>query len=154
MSAEHDDALEQELAGLDPETRAQVLEAHRLLEHDLSRLVDPLPPPGFLRGVMARVEAAPARAFSRTDQALAALIVVVTGAAGLGALAAQGSGGLGLAFTRLVLDARELVLAAGAALGAVWQVAALPLTVTLLTAMVVPLLMFRRLVLSRAPVSR
>lgn len=138
-----DQELEALLGELSPEARQEVLEAHRLLEHDLARLVDPLPPADFLQGVMAKVEAAPARAPSRTDVVLAAVIVVSSAAAGLGALS---SSGLGLVLSRTFLALRGVLVGMAAGLEALWRTAALPVSIGLVAVLMVSLVALRRLV--------
>ncbi|MBL9038743.1 MAG: hypothetical protein JNG84_09535 [Archangium sp.] len=115
-------------AAPDDAQRAEVAEAHRLLEHDLSRLVDPLPPPDFLQHVMARVAAAPPPAPSRSDVVLGTSIFFAALAGSIGAIAASGnpSTQLGVAAARLAVDGRHLLVALASAGEAVWRTAALP----------------------------
>ncbi|MBI3181377.1 MAG: hypothetical protein HYZ28_04475 [Myxococcales bacterium] len=108
---------------------AALLEEHRQLEKDLSRLADPLPPPDFVQQVMAKVAAQPAPFKAELLVGLAVIAVAV----GLGALAfLAGEGDLGkagVAVAQALVLLRELAVAAVAGLGAVWRAAAWPLTI-------------------------
>lgn len=142
-AAEHDaDALAH--LGHCPDC-AFLAEEHRQLEKDLSRLVDPLPPPDFVQGVMARValEPAPARLELRTG--LSILAVTLMGAT-LAFVATRGS--LGLLGTRAASAAvawRNLFFAVSEALTAIWSTAAVPMVLTMAGLIVVSTLGVRRL---------
>jgi hypothetical protein len=128
---------------------AFLAEEHRQIEKDLSRLVDPLPPPDFVRSVMARValEPAPTRVELRT--AVSILAVTLMGAT-LAFVSAHGN--LGLLGTRTasaVVAWRNLFFAASEALAAVWSTAALPLAVAMAGLIVVSTLGVRRLAAHR-----
>lgn len=133
---EHDDVdLEQLLSELapTPEQRAELLEAHRLLEHGLSRLADPLPPPDFFHGVMAKVAAQPARSFSRADWGvgLAMLVAVLGGGLGLVAMNVGGLHGVGLLMGRLALAGHQAGVGVATVMEALWRTAAIPVVVAL-----------------------
>lgn len=143
------DELDQLLNELAPtkEERAALLEEHRQLEKDLLRLADPAPPFDFVHKVMAKVAREPAKAPARVEVWWALGIVGVTLAASVVAFVAQGDGvgELGLSFTRALMRARELLVAAGSGLSAVWKTAALPLTVGMMTALFFGLFGLKRL---------
>lgn len=126
------EALLEELAPT-PEARAQLLEEHRQLEKDLSRLKDPLPPPDFLQGVMKKVRAAPAPMPSRADAAIAAVIVVLALGASAFAFASAGGStdGFGVWVARALIALRSGAVGVISALSSVWRTAAVPLTVGL-----------------------
>lgn len=150
MSDLNDPELEALLAELAPTQaeRATLLEEHRQLEKDLLRLADPLPPPDFLAGVMARVAEAPARPLSRADVWSAVAIVGVTLSLAAIALVLSGevTSGFGLALASLVVKVREGLVASGSALLALWTTAALPTVLGLSLLLVATLTAFRRLV--------
>lgn len=140
-----DDELEKLLHELapTPEARAELLEAHRLLEKDLSRLGDPLPPPDFLQSVMAKVEAEPARSMSRTElvsglgvalsSAIAAAVAVWSDGAAASML------GTGLALIR------DGGAALGSGLSALWRGAPVPMSVGLSVSFMLSLVLMRRI---------
>ncbi len=127
------DELDKLLAELAPgeDDRAELLEAHRLLEHDLSRLADPSPPADLVQRVMARVAEAPALAPSRQDAYLAFVIVSVAALLGTLALASQGvpASAWGVWLTKGLTTLSTMVISAETALAALWQNAALPTAV-------------------------
>ncbi|MBX7114348.1 MAG: hypothetical protein K1X64_08465 [Myxococcaceae bacterium] len=127
------DELDQLLAELTPneDDRAELLEAHRLLEHDLSRLADPAPPVDLVQRVMARVAEAPALAPGRQDAYVAFVIVSVAALLGTLALASQGvaAGAWGVWLTKGLTTVSAMVLSTETALAALWQNAALPTAV-------------------------
>lgn len=128
------------------EERAKLLEEHRQLEKDLLRLADPLPPADFLRGVMAKVEAAPAKAMSRTEIFSAFALVAVTLTLAVATLGLTGSAGsVGLFVAQFVVVVREAVVAMGSALAALWRTAAVPMVAALGMMLVVSLVALKRL---------
>lgn len=135
MSDQRDDELDALLNELAPnaEDRAALLEEHRLLEKDLARLADPLPPSDFVAKVMAKVEAAPAPAPSRAEIISAGFIVFGALSLALAAFVSTGSAstGPGLALTQFVLAVREAVVVMGSALAALWRTAAVPMVAAL-----------------------
>lgn len=148
------DELDTLLSELVPgeEARAELLEAHRLLEHDLSRLADPAPPVDFVQRVMARVAEAPAMAPSRHDVYLAFAIVTVSALLGAAVLAGEGIqiGTWGLWLTKGFTTLRSAVIATGSGLGALWQNAALPTAVAAMGTTLVSVFALRRM-LNPAP---
>lgn len=155
---EHDELLETLFAELAPESqeREALMEAHRLLEHDLSRLADPLPPPDFLANVMARVANAPAPAPLRSEVLTAVAIVAVT--LGLAATAYVSTGSVksdfGLGVAQLVVVVRETFVAMGSALAALWRTAAVPMVAALGMMLLLSLLGLKRLTSQAATGSR
>jgi hypothetical protein len=146
---ERDEQLEVLFAQLAPECdeRAALKEAHRLLEHDLSRLADPLPPADFLQNVMARVASAPVPAPAQSEVLTAAAIVAVT--LGLAAVAYVSTGtvksDVGLAVAQFVIGVRETIVAMGSALAALWRTAAVPMVAALGMVLLLSLLGLKRL---------
>jgi len=146
---EHDELMETLFAELAPESeeREALMEAHRLLEHDLSRLADPMPPPDFLQNVMARVANAPVPAPMRSEVVTAVGIVVVTLALAATAYVSTGSvkSDFGLAVAQLVIVVRETFVAMGSALAALWRTAAVPMVAALGMMLLLSLLGLKRL---------
>jgi negative regulator of sigma E activity len=135
------------------EERARLLEEHRQLEKDLLRLADPLPPADFVQKVMAKVEAAPARAVSRAEIFSAAGIVFATLALAVLVMGLSGSAGsVGLVVAQLVVFVREAVVAMGSALAALWRTAAVPMVAALGMMLVLSLVALRRLTVSAQPI--
>lgn len=138
------------------EEREALIEAHRLLESDLSRLADPLPPPDFLQNVMARVASAPAPAPARSEVMTAMAIVGVTLAFAAVAYVSTGSvkSDFGLAVAQLVIVVRETLVAMGSALAALWRTAAVPMVAALGMMLLLSLLGLKRLTSPAAAASR
>ncbi len=133
----------------DEAQRAKLREEHRLLEHDLSRLADPLPPPDFLAQVMQRVDAEAVAAAPRRElfRALAIFVPVLT--AGLGLWVFEGGpAAAGVSFAGALLWLRQTGLGALGALDAVWKTAALPVAVALSAALSVGLWALKRVAVS------
>jgi hypothetical protein len=107
-----------------------VLEEHRLLEKDLFRLTDPLPPPELLHKVMARVAVEPA---PRSELWTGLGILAASLFLGLGMLlsndAALSRAGTGLA--RFVMEGRAGLEVLHGGAHALWNTAAGPLAVML-----------------------
>ncbi len=135
-----------------------LLEEHRQLEKDLSRIVDPLPPPDFLNQVMARVAAAPHphRTELRSGAAVLGVSLSLFFASVLGGKLSPGAMAVSVAATMGQLQGFLGALHRG--LSVVWQTAALPLMVALVTVFLFSLFGLRRLavspVVSQAKVSR
>jgi hypothetical protein len=103
------------------ESCAAVIEEHRQLEKDLARLVDPLPPPDFLRQVMERVASAPTPARSEiwggaAIVTLALALSAITFFAGGGEL-----GGVAAWTAAVLIHLHEWVIALSSGLSAVWS---------------------------------
>ncbi len=148
----HDQELEALLAELapTPEARAALLEEHRLLEHDLSRLSDPLPPPDFLAQVMARVDAEPARAPSRAELASGLFISLLAAAASVAAFVMGGlPAGLGQGALEVLLRGREAAVGVSSGALAVWRLAPLPVVAALAMAAVAGVVLMRRLAVAQ-----
>lgn len=146
---EHDELLQSLFDGLstDPAEREALVEAHRLLEHDLSRLADPMPPPDFLQNVMAKVQTAPVRVSMRSEMFTAITIVGVTLCLAVIAYFSTGSvkSDFGLAVAQLVVMVRETFVAMGSALAALWRTAAVPMVAALGMTLLLSLLGLKRL---------
>lgn len=152
MSEPHDE-FEALLAAQAPDEaeRAALREAHRLLEHDLSRLADPLPPPDFLAQVMERVDAEAVKVAPRQElfRALAIFVPVLTVGLGLWVLEG-GPAAAGVSFAGALLWLRQAGLGALGALDAVWKTAALPVALGLSAALSVGLWALKRVAFSSA----
>jgi hypothetical protein len=125
---------------------SEVLEAHRQLEKDLFRLVDPNPPPDFVSTVMARVATAPVplRAELRAGIAIvcgALVLFAASLALGPGSLA-----GLGLKLANAVVYGRSVMVGLTSGVEMMWRTAALPMTVSLALVLATALYSLRRLV--------
>lgn len=122
-----------------------VLEEHRLLEKDLSRLADPLPPPTLVANVMARVAAEPPPL--RREVWTGMTILVSALVAGLGLLFTNDSalGRLGLAVARGVVGGRAFVEALASGAQALWSTAAGPVAAALALLLLVSLFGLKRL---------
>lgn len=108
-----------------------IIEEHRLLEKDLFRLSDPLPPPDLVHKVMARVASEPTPV--RRELWTGVSILVASIALGLGVLlssdAALSGAGTGLA--RFVVDGRAFLDALMSGAHALWSTAAAPVAILL-----------------------
>lgn len=132
MSNEHDE-LDRLLSTLAPSEaeRDLLLEEHRLLEQDLFRLGDPLPPSDFLAQVMRKVEQAPART-TRADIRLATFLFGLSVGTGTMLLLRNFSlGSAGTTVAAFLVAARHAALGAFNAVTALWGSAALPVTLVL-----------------------
>ncbi|WNG37281.1 hypothetical protein F0U61_29115 [Archangium violaceum] len=103
-----------------------IIEEHRLLEKDLYRMADPLPPPDLVHKVMARVAAEPPPLRSELWTGVSILAVSIL--AGLGVLlsndAALSGAGTGLA--RFLVDGKAFLEALLSGARALWNTAAAP----------------------------
>lgn len=147
------DELDQLLAELAPSEaeREALEEEHRLLEQDLFRLADPLPPGDFVAQVMSRVEAAPVPMRLRSEIVTASLVLGVTVGLAVTALVATGAAGssVGLALAQVVVVLREVMIGLGSALSALWRTAAVPMVAALSLTLALSLYALRRV--SAAP---
>jgi hypothetical protein len=122
-SGEHGPALEH--AKLCPLCTA-IIEEHRLLEKDLYRLSDPLPPPDLVHKVMARVAVEPAPVHRELWTGLSILGVSLL--TGLGVLLTNDAAlsGAGTALARFLVDGKACVEALLSGSHALWSTAAAP----------------------------
>jgi hypothetical protein len=122
-----------------------VLEEHRLLEKDLFRLSDPLPPPTLVANVMARVAAEPPPLRREVWTGLTILVSAIV--AGLGLLFTNDSalGRLGTAVARGLVDGRAFVQALASGAQALWSTAAGPVAAVLALLLLVSLFGLKRL---------
>lgn len=122
-----------------------MLEEHRLLEKDLFRLSDPLPPPNLVANVMARVAVEP----PPLRRELWTGLTILAGAllAGLGYLLANDAalGQLGTALARGVVDGLAFIEALTAGVRALWSTAAGPVATVLSLFLLVSLFGLKRL---------
>lgn len=145
MSNEHDE-LDRLLSELSPDEsqRELLLEEHRLLEQDLFRLGDPLPPSDFLAQVMRKVELAPARPSGADIRLATVLFVLSIGSGTLLLLRNLSLGSAGTALAAFLVAARHAALGLLNGLGALWGSAALPVTLVLAVAFGGSLALLRR----------
>ena len=122
-----------------------LMEEHRLLEKDLSRLADPLPPPDLVHKVMARVAAEPVP--QRRELWTGLSILSLSMVTGLGVLVGSDAalGRLGTALASLLVDGRGLLQALHSGLSALWQTAAGPVAVLLTFVLLSSLFAIQRL---------
>lgn len=108
-----------------------IIEEHRLLEKDLYRMADPLPPPDLVHKVMVRVAAEPPPL--RRELWTGVSILAVSILAGLGVLlssdAALSGAGTGLA--RFLVDGKACLEALLSGARALWSTAAAPVAAVL-----------------------
>jgi hypothetical protein len=98
-----------------------LLEEHRLLEKDLSRLTDPLPPPELLHKVMARVASEPVPL--RREVWVGSMILTGSVLAGLGVLLASDAalGGAGRGLASLLVKGRPFLQGLIDGVSALWS---------------------------------
>jgi hypothetical protein len=120
-------------------------ESHRLLEQDLFRLSDPLPPGDFLQNVMAKVEASPRPALAKTE--ILSGLGIVSFAIGLAlyAIFHGTSGSIGLSIGNILVFVREAYVALDAVLEALWSTAAIPLSMVVCLSLMVSLFGLKRM---------
>jgi hypothetical protein len=127
------------------EACAAMLEEHRLLEKDLYRLSDPLPPPTLVANVMARVakEPPPLRRELWTGVSILATALL----AGFGFLFTndRALSQLGKAVARLMVDGRVFIEALASGAQALWSTAAGPVAVVLSLLLLASLFGLKRL---------
>ncbi len=103
-----------------------IIEEHRLLEKDLFRMAEPLPPPDLVHKVMARVAAEPTPAHRELWTGVSILVASLV--LGLGVLlmndAALSAVGTGMA--RFVVEGKTFLLALRSGTHALWNTAAGP----------------------------
>lgn len=107
------------------EACAAVMEEHRLLENDLYRLADPLPPPSLVVNVMARVAESPVP--QRREVWTGLCILLTSLGVGLGVLFTndRALGRMGTAFASTVRDGRAFVEGLFSGAHALWSTAGL-----------------------------
>ncbi len=103
-----------------------LVEEHRQLEKDLFRLQDPLPPPDFVKRVMAKVEATrPAQEELRQGFAILATALAV--AVGSFVFGGGSSAELGVTLARALVGLSGAVVQAGEVTQSMWSQSGLPL---------------------------
>src|SRR5262249_2775721 len=124
---------------------AAVLEEHRSLEQDLFRLQDPFPPSDFVPQVMARVAAAPASPGVELRTGFAIIGTALTLA--FAVLVARGAtaGQMGLSIAHGVLELRAILIGLAGGLSVAWKTAAVPLSATVATLLVLSLVGLKKL---------
>jgi hypothetical protein len=102
---------------------AAVFEEHRLLEQQLTRVMDPPPPRDFVQQVMARVAEAPAPRRRETLVGSAILVTAILSALGIFLAGAPSLEQLGLKTTSRLMNGRHWVEGLAGSLEVVWSVA-------------------------------
>lgn len=124
---------------------AAVLEEHQALEQELFRLQDPFPPANFVPQVMAKVAAAPAPAAVELRTGLAILATALTLAFAVMVARGANAGDLGVAVAHGVVELRAILVGLIGGVAAAWKTAAVPLTATLATLLVLSLVGLKKL---------
>lgn len=135
---------------------AALVEAHEGLEQELFRVSDPLPPYDFVPSVMALIEASPTPLAKELRRFVAIAGAVVVALGGIYAVPlSQPLESLGY-FTRSLLTLRTGLSAFAEASAIIWRAAALPLTLTVGTFLMLSMLALWRVSSSprRAEVTR
>ncbi|MCP3138096.1 hypothetical protein [Pyxidicoccus xibeiensis] len=113
------------------EACAAVLEEHRLMENDLYRLSDPLPPPSFVANVMARVAAEPVPQRREVWSGVAILLTSLMGGLGYLLMNDQALGHLGTGVASFLFEGRLFVEGVLSGAHALWATAGLAVATTL-----------------------
>ncbi|MCP3061532.1 hypothetical protein LXT21_22355 [Myxococcus sp. K38C18041901] len=100
---------------------AGVLEEHRLMEQDLYRLADPLPPPTLVASVMARVAAEPVPQRREVWSGLAILMTSLLGGLGYLVMNDQALGRLGTSVASFLVEGRFLAEGVLSGARALWS---------------------------------
>ena len=108
-----------------------IIAEHRSLERELFHLSDPLPPSGFVPGVMAKIAAAPAPARREVWVGFAVLVASLSAGAGVFFARPSTVGHLGLSAAGAARTGVAFTGAAIEGLSTLWHHAALPLTLVL-----------------------
>ncbi|HSP80064.1 MAG TPA: hypothetical protein VLQ93_16155 [Myxococcaceae bacterium] len=108
-----------------------IIEEHRLLEKDLYRLADPLPPPDLVHKVMARVAAEPTPARRELVTGLGILAASLVAGLGLLLFSDAALSGASTSLVRLVVDGKALFEALLSGADALWSTAAGPVAALL-----------------------
>jgi hypothetical protein len=133
------------------EACAAVMEEHRLLENDLYRLADPLPPPSLVVNVMARVAESPVP--QRREVWTGLCILLTSLGVGLGFLFTndRALGRMGTAFAASVRDGRAFVEGLFSGAHALWSTAGLAVACIVAFVVFTSLFGLKRLVGSPPP---
>jgi len=124
---------------------AAVLAEHRELERDLFHLQDPFPPANFVRQVMAKVAAAPVPASVELKTGFAILGTAL--ALAFAILVARGAtaGTFGISVAHAVVELRAIMVGLVSGIAMAWRTAAVPLSATLATLLVLSLVGLKKL---------
>lgn len=115
----------------DCEACGAVLEEHRLMEQDLYRLADPLPPPSLVVNVMARVAAEPVPQRREMWSGLAILMTSLVGGLGYLLFNDQALGRFGIGVATFAMEGRLFIEGLVGGAHALWTSAALVVASTL-----------------------
>lgn len=122
-----------------------VLEEHRLMEQDLYRLADPLPPPSLVANVMAAVAAEPVPQRREVWSGVAILLTSLVGGLGYLLLNDHALGRLGMGVTSLAMEGRLFVEGLFSGAQALWMSAGLAVATTLALLLLTSLYGLKRL---------
>ncbi|MCY1023575.1 hypothetical protein [Pyxidicoccus sp. MSG2] len=127
------------------EACSAVLEEHRLMESDLYRLADPLPPPTLVASVMARVAAEPIPQRREVWSGVAILLTSLLGGLGYLLMNDQALGRLGTGIASIVVEGRPFAEGILSGAHALWSTAGLAVATTLALLLLTSLLGLKRL---------
>lgn len=127
------------------EACSAILEEHRLLENDLYRLADPLPPPTLVASVMARVAAEPIPQRREVWSGLAILLTSLVGGLGYLLMNDQALGRLGTGVASFIVEGRLFAEGVLSGAHALWSTAGLAVATTLALLLLMSLLGLKRL---------
>jgi len=108
-----------------------VLEEHRLMEQDLYRLADPLPPPMLVANIMARVAVEPMPQRTEVWSGVAILLTSLLGGLGYLLMDDQALGRLGTGVAAFVVEGRMFADGILSGAHALWSTAGLAVATTL-----------------------
>ncbi|GHG77088.1 hypothetical protein [Comamonas sp. JC664] len=128
------------------EACAAVLEDHRLMEQDLYRLADPLPPPTLVASVMARVSTEPVPRRREVWSGLAILLTSMLGGLGYLVMSDQALGRLGTGLASVLVQGRPFVEGLLSGVNALWSTAGLSVACSLAFLLLTSLYGLKRLV--------
>jgi hypothetical protein len=127
------------------EACSAVLEEHRLMEQDLYRLADPLPPPHLVASVMARVAAEPVPQRRELWSGLAILFTSLLGGLGYLLMNDQALGRLGTGVASFVVEGRLFAEGVLSGAHALWSTAGLAVATSLALLLMTSLYGLKRL---------
>lgn len=127
------------------EACSAVLEEHRLMENDLYRLADPLPPPTLVASVMARVAAEPIPQRREVWSGVAILLTSLLGGLGYLLMNDQALGRFGTGVASFVVEGRLFAEGILSGAHALWSTAGLAVATTLAFLLLTSLLGLKRL---------
>ncbi|WP_338866476.1 hypothetical protein [Myxococcus stipitatus] len=122
-----------------------ILEEHRLMEQDLYRLADPLPPPTLVASVMARVATEPVPQRREVWSGLVILMSSLVGGLGVLVMSDQAMGRLGTGVASLLVEGRGFVEGLLSGARALWSTEGLAIAAILALLLLTSLAGLKRL---------